>query len=184
MKRNVLAYCLGALALAVSSAHAQPDSASSPAQRSSADRATEKTTGAAGAPSMTPPVESVTTAPGHTPATAEGSKGGLPEPQQQNGVTYITGGFGDNESEAFKAAMADYSVGMVFSESGGAYLADIPVQIKGAGGTNVDIKAAGPYLLMNLPEGKYTAIASHQGKSMNREFSVSGQKGQRISFTW
>lgn len=111
--------------------------------------------------------------------------GALPAPQQSGGVTYITGGFGDNQANAFKEAGAKHSVMMVFSETGGAYLADIPVQIKAKGeGANVDIKAAGPYLLMDLPDGSYTAQATHQGKSQTKDFSVSGQKGQRISFTW
>ena len=111
----------------------------------------------------------------------------MPAPQQAGGVTYITGGFGENQAGAFKEAGANYSIMMVFSETGGAYLADIPVQIKAKGkgeGTNVDIAAAGPYLLMNLPDGNYTAQATHQGKSQSKDFKVSGQKGQRIAFTW
>jgi len=111
--------------------------------------------------------------------------GVLPAPQQSGGATYITGGFGEDQAKAFREAGAKYSVVMVFSEAKGAYLADIPVQIKAkGGGANVDIPAAGPYLLVDLPNGNYTAQATYQGKIHTRNFRVSGQKGQRLSFTW
>lgn len=108
-----------------------------------------------------------------------------PTVQQTNGVSYITGGFGLDESEALKAAIPEYSVAMVFSEASGAYVADVPVNIKGTGGgASLDVTARGPYLLMNLPNGQYTATATYQGRELTRRFSVQGNKGQRVGFAW
>ncbi len=178
---------IGAIFLAMSSAGAATDMSTIPAAPGSD----------ASAPSMTPPVTGERAMPmeKHTPSTSDrampmntqgsmGGTNGLPAPQQQNGVSYITGGFGEEQSAAFKAAIPDYSVAMVFSEASGAYLADIAVQIKAAGGAAVDIPSAGPYLLLNLPDGKYTAVASNGGKSLTRHFTVAGKKGQRIGFAW
>ena len=109
-----------------------------------------------------------------------------PQPQEQNGVKYVSGGFGDAESSAFKQAIGDYSVALVFSEqAGGAYLADIPVKITSDGkGPDLEITSRGPYLLLDLPDGNYQAVATHNGRSMTRDFTVAGNKGQRIGFAW
>lgn len=194
MKLNILAYGIGvgSLCLGMAAASAQTVTTSQPSAQpgSTAARATEPpapsslpATSASGAPSMTPSAAEV-----RAPAqgASDPAADALPAPQQSGGVSYITGGFGDNQANAFKEAGAKHSVMMVFSETGGAYLADIPVQIKAKDeGASVDIKAAGPYLLIDLPDGAYTAQASHQGKTQSKNFTVSGQKkGQRISFTW
>jgi hypothetical protein len=198
MKSNVIAYSVGVGTLCLSMATAFAQTAATPQapaqQGSSAARATEPAapagsagtpmsgTSSSGTPSMTPSAAEV-----RAPAqgASDPASGALPAPQQSGGVTYITGGFGDNQANAFKEAGAKHSIMMVFSETGGAYLADIPVQIKAKGdGANVDIKAAGPYLLVDLPDGDYTAQVTHQGKSQTKDFSISGQKGQRIAFTW
>lgn len=190
MKSNILAYGIGVGSLCLGMATAFAQTATTPQPGSTAARATEpaapstmSATPASGTQSMTPSAAEV-----RAPAQGAGdpAAGALPAPQQSGGVSYITGGFGDNQANAFKEAGAKHSVMMVFSETGGAYLADIPVQIKAKGeGANVDIKAAGPYLLIDLPDGSYTVQASHQGKSQSKDFTVSGQKkGQRISFTW
>lgn len=194
MKSKILAYGIGvgSLCLGMATAFAQTAATPQPSAQpgSTAARATEpaapstmSATPASGSQSMTPSAAEV-----QAPKQGAGdpASGALPAPQQSGGVSYITGGFGDNQANAFKEAGAKHSVMMVFSETGGAYLADIPVQIKAKGdGANVDIKAAGPYLLIDLPDGAYTAQASHQGKTQSKDFTVSGQKkGQRISFTW
>lgn len=197
MKSKILAYGIGvgSLCLGMAAASAQTATTPQPSAQpgSTAARATEPAapstvsgtpaTAATGSQSMTPSAAEVQ-APKQ--GASDPAAGALPAPQQSGGVSYITGGFGDNQANAFKEAGAKHSVMMVFSETGGAYLADIPVQIKAKGeGANVDIKAAGPYLLIDLPDGAYTAQASHQGKTQSKDFTVSGQKkGQRISFTW
>lgn len=118
------------------------------------------------------------------PAPWSPSEGGLPAAQQVDGVSYVTGGFGLDESTALKNAIADYSVGMVFSEASGAYVGDVQVRIEGAGNApSANITASGPYLLLDLPNGSYSATATYQGKALTKRFTVSG-KGQRIGFAW
>jgi len=207
MKSNILAYSIGVggLCLSMAAAVAQTATTQAPAQQgSSAARATEPAAPAGASGTLSPGMPASATqssgtpssgTPAMTPSTTEmkastqgagdAAANALPVPQQSGGVTYITGGFGDSQAHAFKEAGAKHSVMMVFSETGGAYLADIPVRIKAKGeGAAVDIKAAGPYLLVDLPDGSYTVEASHQGKSQTKDFTVSGKKGQRISFTW
>lgn len=126
----------------------------------------------------------VSSSAGEQPAPGTPQHNGLPAPQQVDGVTYVTGGFGVDESTAMKNAIADYSVGMVFSEASGAYVGNVQVRIDGAGNApSVDLTANGPYLLLDLPNGSYTATATYTGKPLTRRFTVSG-KGQRIGFAW
>ena len=118
-------------------------------------------------------------------AGAQTSAPSLPAPVQEGGVSYISGGFGQDQSGAFKAAIPSHSVTLVFSEAGGAYLADIPVQLESADGAHkVEMMAVGPYVLLDLPDGKYTAHAIHADRKISKNFTVAGNKGQRIGFTW
>ena len=47
-------------------------------------------------------------------------------PQQQNGITYINGGVGEEEQSAMKAQRADYNLLLTFaSKQSGAYRSDV-----------------------------------------------------------
>lgn len=111
----------------------------------------------------------------------------LPVEQTQGEVRYRTGGIGLEESTAFKSAIGKHSATLVLtSHSGSAneYLADVPVTITDARGREVLKVAAGPYLLLDLPAGNYTATARYQEQTLTRKFSVGANKGTRVSFDW
>ena len=53
------------------------------------------------------------------------------EVQTQNGIDYVAGGIGKEESEAMKVAAHDYDLMLTFAtDDGGKYLADIGLQIE------------------------------------------------------
>lgn len=146
-------------------------------------------------PQRTPPAAQPR--PGYTPPPATGtgerpqpkawsaSSGGLPPVQEASGVRYVTGGFGLDESSALQKAMADYPVSFVFSRASGEYVAYVPVEIRGSGNApSVTIKAEGPYLLLDLPRGSYTARATYDGRTLTRQFTVGGGRGHRVGFAW
>jgi hypothetical protein len=111
----------------------------------------------------------------------------LPVEQTQGDVRFRTGGIGIDESTAFKNAIPRHSAALVFtSHSGGnnEYLADVPVTITDARGREVLRAAVGPYLLVDLPAGTYTATARYQEQSLTRKFTVGGRKGTRVAFDW
>ncbi len=112
---------------------------------------------------------------------------GLPAEQQQGNVRYRSGGIGIDESTAFKTAIAQHSATLVFTSRGGGtntYLADVPVTVLDSRGRTVLQAAVGPYLLLDLPDGKYTARAQHEGETLTRTFEVAGKKGVRVAFDW
>ena len=58
------------------------------------------------------------------------------------------------------------------------------VTITDARGREVLRAAVGPYLLVDLPAGSYTATARYQEQSITRKFSVGARKGTRVAFDW
>lgn len=110
----------------------------------------------------------------------------LPQPKTENGVTYLAGGIGRDESAAMKAAAKDYPLSMVFS--GGkhnAYLADVKVTIKDRADKAVlDTVADGPIMLVKLPAGKYAVTAMKDGESLHRTVQVKAQGDRQVVFHW
>jgi hypothetical protein len=108
----------------------------------------------------------------------------LPATQTQNGITYVTGGFGDPEAASMKAAAKDYDLMLTFAERRGDYLADVKVDIKDMkGGTILDI-VSGPILLVNLPSGRYTIQAEEYGKPMVKTVNVTSRHHEQFVYTW
>lgn len=110
----------------------------------------------------------------------------LPQAKTENGITYLAGGIGRDESAAMKAEAKDYPLSMVFS--GGkhnAYLADIKVTIKDhAGKAMLDTVADGPIMLVKLPAGKYAVAAMKDGKTLQRTVQVNAKGDRQVHFHW
>jgi hypothetical protein len=92
------------------------------------------------------------------------AQGALPAMNKQGAGQYACGGIGSDESTAMRAAMKDYPLSLLFARSDGAYLADVAVTVKDAGGgTAMAIRANGPVCLVDLPAGRYTVEATTEG---------------------
>ena len=53
-----------------------------------------------------------------------------PTPRQQNGITYINGGVGQEEQAAMQALRADYNLQLTFAtKQSGAYRSDVQLDI-------------------------------------------------------
>lgn len=64
-------------------------------------------------------------------------------------------------SQEERDAAPNEGIKLEFFEEGGPYLANIQVQIKDDTGTNVvNTVCPGPWLIVDLPEGKYKVIAT------------------------
>ena len=88
----------------------------------------------------------------------------VPALQGQGAVRHVCGGIGSDESAAFRAAMKDHPLSLLFARASGDYLADVQVDVEDAQGTSVlSTKAAGPVCLVDLPKGKYMVHASAGG---------------------
>ena len=99
-----------------------------------------------------------------------------PTPQQQNGITYINGGVGQEEQTALKSQRADYNLLLTFAtKQSGAYRSDVQLDITDAKGTNVlSVANTGPMFYARLPAGTYRISAAAEGKTFKRTVKVGG----------
>jgi len=110
----------------------------------------------------------------------------LPEAQTQNGITYLSGGVGLDESEAMKAAAKDYTLLITCSvQPTGQYLSDVKVSITDKSGSPVlETVIDGPMLLVQLAPGQYRISADNDGVTMNRTVDIGSVHPTRVNLSW
>lgn len=118
------------------------------------------------------------------PASAAGNAF-MPPAKTENGITYVSGGIGENQVAAMKRAASQYDLMLTFAEQTGAYLADVRILIKDAGGRVVlDTVADGPLFLARLPDGTYAVEVEQSGKKMSRTVHVVSPGHADVIFRW
>jgi hypothetical protein len=119
-----------------------------------------------------------------SPATADG----LVEEKSQGNVRYATGGIGADEIAAFKAAAPKYPLQLLFAEKAlpnDVYLTDVQVMVKGASGqVLLDTVSGGPFLLLQLPAGKYRIEANNGGMVKQQSIELKAGQHRRVVFVW
>lgn len=99
----------------------------------------------------------------------------MPAMKGQGSALYLCGGIGSDESTAMRAAMKDHPLALLFARADGAYLSEVAVTIKNASGTPaLEMRAAGPVCLIDLPAGRYTVDATAEGASKSQSVTVGG----------
>ncbi|NYT45780.1 carboxypeptidase-like regulatory domain-containing protein [Pollutimonas thiosulfatoxidans] len=114
----------------------------------------------------------------------------LPPVQTANGVQYVTGGFGQDESNALKQARSDYTLALTFAvaASGSAsspYAGNVQVRLSEADGKVVlDTLSTGPYFLADVKPGAYQLVVTYEGKSQSKDVTIVAGKTTDLKFTW
>lgn len=112
----------------------------------------------------------------------------LPPTQVQGDISYLSGGIGKSEAAAIKHAATRYPLQLEFllkAKPKDEYLADVKVQIKDAHDKVVlDATAGGPFLLAQMPAGKYTVSAERDGNIEHRQVEIVPGKQRRVVFEW
>ena len=82
------------------------------------------------------------------------------------GVAYLSGGVGIDEARAFPAESAHHALAVRTAARGsGAWLADVDLTILDAHGREVfRQRLDGPWLLIDLPPGRYEIVGEHEGE--------------------
>lgn len=98
-----------------------------------------------------------------------------------DGRRYVTGGIGSDEVATLQSQAAAFSLQLVTAARGGAYLADTHVRITGPGNNVVlDTTISGPWLLIDLPGGRYTVRARHSAATVERAITITPGRSQRV----
>ncbi|QPS40334.1 hypothetical protein [Burkholderia oklahomensis] len=107
------------------------------------------------------------------------------EPATQNGIAYLTGGVGQDEVDAFRAAAPKYNLRVMFASRNGEYLSDVDVTIRAASAQPVLIvHTTGPFLYARLPAGQYRIDAHYGGAEQRRSVRVPARGGVHVDFRW
>ncbi len=112
----------------------------------------------------------------------------MPQPQTQGDVTFLNGGAGDEEVQFIKRSMKDYSLALSFARSTASsaeYVASVVVTIKDSKGATVfESSSVGPWLLVRLPAGRYTVVASYHDVTQNRPVTAVRSATSVTTFSW
>ncbi|MDP8567619.1 hypothetical protein [Methylophilus aquaticus] len=106
--------------------------------------------------------------------------------QDSHGVDYVTGGIGSEEVEALEPYKKQFNLYFLFSEGkAGRVIDNVNVEIVDRKNQPAfTLESAAPRLMLNLPSGKYTVIASYQGHAQRYGFNHQANKPQRIILNW
>ena len=110
----------------------------------------------------------------------------LPQARTEQGITYISGGIGHDESAAMKAEAGNYPLSMVFSAGkDNEYLADVRIAIKDEAGKEVlNAVSDGPIMLVKVPAGTYSIAAERNGKTLHHTVRVNQKGDKQVNFHW
>lgn len=99
------------------------------------------------------------------------------EVKSENGITYVTGGIGDEEMAQLKAQQGNFNVQVLLTAQHGEYLGEALARVIGADGADLAvIENAGPYVYVQLKPGSYTfEVTAKEGGIRKFEFTVPPQ---------
>ncbi|MBV4460824.1 carboxypeptidase regulatory-like domain-containing protein [Pseudomonas sp. COR58] len=105
--------------------------------------------------------------------------------QQQNGINYLSGGIGLDESRAIQQS-AGYNLHMTFAVGvQNLYTSDVDVVIQKTTGQPVlSLNQIGPLLYAQLPAGKYTVVATRNGEVRRDVADIGNGPARNLVFHW
>jgi len=105
--------------------------------------------------------------------------------RQYGNITYVSGGIGDEERDEIRSRERNFNLKLLFAERNGSYLGDVDVVLLNTKGDTVfDAKSVGPFLLMQLPGGRYVIKASMNGQTQQRRLSINVKERYDAIFRW
>ena len=107
------------------------------------------------------------------------------QPMQQNGITYLSGGIGEDEARAIGQAQG-YNLHMTFAVGPeNKYIPDVEVTVQNASGqTLLALDEAGPLVYVQLPPGKYNVVATRNGEARRDTAEVGSGATRNLVFHW
>lgn len=119
--------------------------------------------------------------------TAVADDSALPPVQQSGDIRYLSGGVGENQSQAIKAAAGQYALWISFiARVDGKDAYSIPEQLtilRADGAPVLDLKPDGPFLLVDLPPGQYSITAGSAAQSRTQKVQIARGAHKRLVFS-
>ena len=112
----------------------------------------------------------------------------IPDTQYSQGISYISGGVGEGESEAILTESKQWPLLLELSqlENGrGVWIFGAKIKILNTMNQVIfDAQADGPYILINLTAGQYQIEASYQGSIQKKSVLIQGSGLQKLAIFW
>ena len=112
----------------------------------------------------------------------------IPEAKVSQGIEYISGGIGSEESDAMLALGKKWPLVLEFSQDHPQrplWVADVTVKILDQKKKVVfEALSEGPIMLLKMNPGKYDAEYSFEGKVLKRSLVIEESKFQKQSIVW
>jgi hypothetical protein len=112
----------------------------------------------------------------------------LPPVHDDGNVKYLTGGIGQDESSAMKSIEKQWPLSMEFAENHGGhadYVAGVDVVVRDASGhTALQATTDGPFMMAQLPPGRYTIEASLGGNTKRESVTIKRGAPAHATFVW
>jgi hypothetical protein len=90
-----------------------------------------------------------------------------------SGLTYVSGGIGEDEQSYLQSIKPDYNTHLLFADvKTGGYLSEVTLEIMKDKEILLRAVSDGPYFYLNLPEGNYQVVASFEGIEKKRSFKL------------
>ncbi len=103
----------------------------------------------------------------------------------ERGVTYVSGGVGDDDQEKLLAEQKNFNLKLLFTLNEGNYVADVNVVVSDAKGNMViEHLAQGPFFMAKLPPTQYTVSATYEGKTITRRVRISSDRLHTEHLRW
>lgn len=114
---------------------------------------------------------------------AYGQSSGI-KPQTQGGISFVSGGVGEEEHKALRAIQGQYNLHLTFAVKGsGEFAAGVKVSIADAkGNALLNTTAEGPNLFVKLKPGHYKVAADRDGHVITETVSVPEKHGTTVVF--
>ena len=112
----------------------------------------------------------------------------LPPIQRIDGIDYVTGGIGQEESSAIEHASHSWPLTMEFAmkdKQHADFVSGVRVQVHDAGQhVKFKVMSDGPFVLAKLQPGQYVVDASLGGKTLHEKVMVAAGHPAKALFVW
>ena len=104
-----------------------------------------------------------------------------PAPQTYGDIAVINGGVDLDQADAIKRIQSRYNLRVEISGRGGDYYVADRVKLLQRDNVVAEIPDAGPWLLMDVPPGRYTLVGDFGSTEIRRDVNVSSH-GTKLSW--
>lgn len=112
----------------------------------------------------------------------------IPNTQYSHGISYVSGGVGEEESKTILAESRQWPLILELSQlenGNGVWIFGALIKITNTKQKLIfEAQADGPYMLINLSAGDYIIDASYEGVIQKRSVNIKSEQTQKLSIFW